>query len=169
MTRSLIVSLVFPLVLAACSQEGEDADAQARAAEPRGSYEIDQATGETFARYEEDDGSVTTMRSGRNVPVLLPPGFSLYPAAEVLNNTRVERDEGVLLSLDFTSPDPPERLVEFYRAEGEAAQFAIDVRLDAGPTRIIAGKRPDGDTLALLAVREGETTKAHLSIASGID
>ena len=109
------------------------------------------------------------MRSGRDVPLLLPPGFSLYPEAEVTNNTRVERADGVLLSLDFTSADAPEQLIEYYRAEGEAARYAIETRLDAGPTRIISGQAPNGDTLALLAVREGATTKAHLSISSGLE
>lgn len=166
MTRRTLALLAAPVALAACSQERRDAPAADP--EPRGSYAVDRATGETFARFEDDDGAVTTMRSGEQVPLLLPDGFSLYPGARVTNNTRVEKPEGILLSLDMTSPDMPGKIAAFYTAEAEAAGFAIEVKLDTGPSRVVAGKSPEGDTLALLAVREGEVTEAHLSIARGL-
>ena len=160
--------LAAALALVACGSAGDEADQQDQP-EPRGSYAIDAATGETSARYTDARGAVTTLRSGRRVPVALPQGFTVFPDAQVTNNTRVDRPQGRLVLIDFTSAAEPAELAAFYRRQAEAAGITVGTSLQSGPTMLIGGQGDDGADFSLTATRQGDQTRAQLSLGRGIE
>lgn len=159
------------LAIAACSAGGADdsADAPDNEIEPRGTYDIDRATGETRARYTADDGTTTTMRSGENVPVALPADFTVFPGAKVTNNTRVEQADGLLVLLALESEAEPEAMIAYYRAQAEAAGIEVAMALETGATQMIGGEAPDGTSFSFTATREDDLTEAQLSIGRGLE
>ena len=111
--RIHLVSLAsLSLALAACSSEtsgtfeGEDGET--------GEYTIDRATGEATATIETEDGTAT-LRSGSDVPVELPAGFTVYPGAEVITNTVVSQGAGSGMLVTMQSDDSPEAVAGFYK------------------------------------------------------
>ena len=158
------------LAVGACGGEAENAGENGGdGAEPRGSYDIDAETGETRARHTGDDGTVTTMRSGERVPVELPAGFALYPGARVTNNTRVEQAAGVLVLLTLESAARPADMVTYYREQAASAGIDVATSLDSGPMTMIGGENADGTSFSFTATREGEVTRAQLSIGRGLE
>lgn len=158
------------IALSACGSDASEADSTAEAErETRGTYDIDAATGETRAEYTDDDGTTTTMRSGERVPVELPPGFSVYPGATVVNNTRVEQADGLLVLLNLESEDTPEEMVAFYREQAEEAGIEIAMTLQSGPMTMIGGEKADGASFSFTATREDDVTSAQLSVGAGLE
>ena len=157
------------LALAGCGGEGADAENGEEVAAPRGSYAIDAESGETRARHTDADGTTTTLRAGKAVPVVLPEGFALYPGARVTNNTRVEQADGLLVLLDFEVEARPEDVTGFYRQQAEAAGIDVATALENGPMRMIGGESADGTSFSFTATRKGEVTSAQLSIGRGLE
>ncbi|MEX0342380.1 MAG: hypothetical protein AB3N06_07325 [Erythrobacter sp.] len=137
--------------------------------DPRGTYDIDRETGETSARYVDEAGTTTTMRSGQKVPVSLPQNFTVFPGATVTNNTRVERAGGQLVLLALESEATPDEMIAHYRAQAEAAGIDVAMALETGATQMIGGERPDGTSFSFTAKREEDLTEAQLSIGRGLE
>ena len=171
-TARLATYAIAALSLAGCGTEnrgGENPTAAEEETAARGSYDIDAATGETRARYTDDDGTTTTMRSGESVPVALPAGFAVYPGARIVNNTRVEQAGGLLVLLDLESEAPLEDMVSYYRKQAEAAGVEVATSIQSGPMTMIGGEASDGTSFSFTATREGEVTTAQLSIGRGLE
>lgn len=156
------------LALAACGSEtsgtfeGEDGET--------GEYTIDRSTGETTATIETEDGTAT-LRSGSNVPVDLPAGFSLYPGASVISNTVVKQGaggSGTLVSM--SSGDSPDKVAAFYKNQAEAAGIEIQMEMITNGAQIIGGQSQDGLTFSIMANpdEEGGTT-AQLTVGKDTD
>ncbi len=128
-----------------------------------GEYAIDSETGETSARIETPDGTAT-MRSGANVPVELPEGFSLYPGATVVSNTQVKQgDNAQVVLLSFESEDSPEAIAAHYKSEAEAAGVDIQVDATINGGRMLAGEGTDGSVFSINTTREDGKTSAQLT------
>ena len=176
MTRSSLV-VRFPVLaavaiaIAGCGGREDTAEvvSEEEGTAPRGSYEIDPATGETRASFTDDEGAVTTMRSGERVPVALPAGFKLYPGARITNNTRVDQADGQLVLINLESEATPEEMVAFYRNQAEAAGIDVAMSLESGSMTMIGGESSDGTSFSFTATRENDTTQAQLSIGRGIE
>ena len=132
--------------------------------DPRGTFEVDEETGETSARFEAEDGTVTAMRSGGTVPPDLPEGFTLYPQARAVNVTRVDQGERRSVIVDLRSDATPRQIANHYLAEAEAAGFTVEPRLQSDETEVIAGEDVRGQAFSLVAKRDDGTTKAQLSM-----
>jgi len=164
MTLALITPIA--LALAACGSEtsgtieGEDGET--------GEYTIDRATGEASATIETAEGT-TTLRSGSDVPVDLPAGFSLYPGANVLSNTVVKQGDGSGNLVTLTSDDSPEKVAAFYKAQAEEAGLEIQMEMVTDGARLMGGESPDGTTFSIMANPEGEGTLAQLTVGVGLD
>ncbi len=169
LSRIPIVCLALALTTAGCEriEDEPQTEAQSDPQLPRGSYDIDSETGETRATYRNDDGTTTTMRSGEAVPVDLPAGFELYPAATVTNNTRVEQPDGAMVLLNLESRDDPSALVAFYRDQAEAAGIDVDLELDTGSMIMIGGQAESGSSFSFTATRQNGTTQGQLSVGQG--
>ncbi|MBX7495352.1 hypothetical protein K3172_05730 [Qipengyuania sp. 6B39] len=163
MPRARFLAALLMVSLIGCADGQAPPDEEP--ATPRGSYEIDRETGETIARHEDEDGAVTTMRSGPGVPPVLPDRFTLYPGARVTNTTRVERDGLILLTVDLESGEDPAAIVAYYRAEALEAGFAIEVDLEGSEGVTLTGRSAGGDTLSLVAANGQAGTRAQLTLA----
>ncbi|SMQ59772.1 hypothetical protein SAMN06297468_0324 [Altererythrobacter xiamenensis] len=160
MRRSIAI-LTAALCLSACNSEtSETAEAEDL---DTSSYTIDEKSGETTATITTEDG-VATMRSGESVPVDLPEGFSLFPGAQVNNNTTFSLDDSRGAMIMFQSDAEPQAIADFYRKQAEAARIEIEVELSINGGKTLGGESESGRTFTLNASREGETTSAQLMV-----
>jgi hypothetical protein len=153
------------LALAACGSEtsGEFTTEDGETAE----YTIDKATGETSMTIESEDGTAT-LRSGADVPVDLPDGFSLYPGAKVITNTVVNQPDGQGTMVMFETEDAADKVIAHFREQAEAAGFDIQIDARMGESLMIGGERKsDGSSLSVTAnANEGDATTGQLIIGS---
>lgn len=134
---------------------------------PSAEHVIDPVTGETRITIPAKDG-LATLRSGPNVPLALPEGFTLFPGARVVSNAQVTRPGDTRTLVAFEADAPAAAVIAHTRAEAAAAGFAVAVDLDTEGTRTIAGTRAaDGATLSLTAT-QGEPTTGQLTIAVSV-
>ncbi|MBD2841281.1 hypothetical protein [Erythrobacter rubeus] len=164
MYRTITIACAATL-LSACGSEtsGEFTTADGET----GEYSIDNSTGETTATIETADGTAT-LRSGADVPVDLPDGFSLYPGASVVTNTVVNQGEGTrVVLLSFESNDSPEDIADYYKDQAEAAGIAIEVDATINGGRMLAGKAQDGSVFAVNATAEDGKTSGQLTTGLG--
>ncbi|MEL6237340.1 MAG: hypothetical protein AAFQ90_01975 [Pseudomonadota bacterium] len=149
------------LALAGCGAEtsgtltGEDGE--------EGDYTINRETGETTATIKTDEGTVT-MRSGADVPVELPAGFTVYPGAEVVSNTVVNQGKGSGVLLNMSSADSAQKVAAFYKAQAEKAGIKIEMEMSVNEGQIIGGQSAEGLTFSIMATPEGAGTSAQLTI-----
>ena len=165
MRKSVMVLAGAALTLAACGSEtsGEFTTEEGETAE----YTIDKATGETTMTLESDGGKAT-LRSGADVPVTLPDGFSLYPGAKVITNTIVDQPDGKGTMVMFETPDAAEAVIAHFRKQAEEAGFDIQIDANMNGSLMIGGERKqDGSTLSVTAnTHQGDATTGQLIIGS---
>lgn len=131
-----------------------------------GEYTVDNDTGEQSMTVTTPDGAVS-MRSGADVPVNLPAGFSLIGGSEVVSNTIIDQGPTKGALLTFTSDKSPEEIAAHYRAEAEDAGIAIQIETSMNGGRMIGGEnKATGTTFSVSAYpgEDGKTT-AQLTIA----
>ena len=155
MERRLLLAIV--LALPACGEAGRK--------EPRAtpSYGHDASSGEVRARIVPRGEPVATMRSGANVPVSLPRGFTLYPGAKLVSSTLVERGDRRRVLVVFETAGSPAEVMLFYRAQAGAA--AATVLLDVGGEEraSLGGRLAEGREFAISVRRAGGTTRVEWS------
>lgn len=152
------------LMLAACGSEtsGEFTTKDGENAE----YTIDKETGETSMTVKGPEGTAT-LRSGAEVPVSLPGGFTLYPGAKVVTNTVVKQADGQGTMVMFETDASPDKVITHYREQAKAAGFDIQLEMTTNGTTMIGGERKDGSTLSVTASPgEGSATTGQLIIGS---
>ncbi|MEZ5681887.1 MAG: hypothetical protein R3E14_11430 [Erythrobacter sp.] len=161
-----IMILASALALSACGSSDEVAITD-KDGDEVGTYAM--ANGETTARIRSEDGTVTAMRSGAQVPVDLPSGFTVAPGLIVLNNTNVERGEGRYVMLTLEGEAPVADVVAFYRKQAEAAGVDVNVEVTTGDSATIAGEGEGGLGFSLMASRSGDKTAVQLTLNQGLD
>ena len=152
------------LLLTACGSEtsGEFTTEDGENAE----YTIDKDSGETSMTIKGADGTAT-LRSGAEVPVSLPDGFSLYPGAKVVTNTVVKQPDGQGTMVMFETADPGDKVIAHFREQAKKAGFDIQLEMNTNGTQMIGGERKDGSTLSVTASPGGEAgTTGQLIIGS---
>jgi hypothetical protein len=153
------------LTLGACGSEtsGEFTTEDGENAE----YTIDKDSGETSMTIKGEDGTAT-LRSGAEVPVSLPDGFSLYPGAKVITNTVVNQPDGQGTMVMFETGDAADKVIAHFRKQAEEAGFDIQIDANMNGSLMIGGERKsDGSTLSVTAnAHEGDATTGQLIIGS---
>jgi hypothetical protein len=128
---------------------------------------VDYAIGEdgetTTAEIQTADGNAS-IRSGANVAVDLPDGFSIYPGADVVNTTRIDGAQGSGTMVTLESDSTPEQLAHFYRKQADAAGVKVQMDMTTENGKMIAGQSEQGISFSLNASRDGDTTSAQLMI-----
>lgn len=160
------------IFLHACGAKDDDAveDDVEAGQEVLGSYDIDPESGEVRATHTDEAGVTTTMRAGEKVTAGLPDPFTLYPGATVTNTTRVEQGEGAFVTIEFTTPDERQRVVEFYRKQLRDAGIEPEVEVSAGATTTLGGEnRNKRARFALQVTRVTALTEGQVSVANGFD
>lgn len=163
-----VLAMITPLAfaLAACGSDtsgtfqGEDGET--------GEYTIDRATGETTATITTQEGTAT-MRSGSDVPVDLPAGFTVYPGAEIVSNTVVKQSGGSGTLITMSSADSPETVAAFYKAQAREAGIEIQMEMATNGAQIIGGQSPAGLTFSIMASPDGDGTTAQLTVGNEIE
>lgn len=153
------------LALAACGSEAtgefttEDGET--------GEYTIDKDSGETSMTIKGEDGDAT-LRSGADVPVSLPKGFSMFPGSKVVSNTVVNQPDGQGTMVAFEAAAPADKVVAHYRDQAKAAGFEIQLEMTTNGTTMIGGVRKgDGTSLSVTASPgEGGATTGQLIIGT---
>lgn len=154
------------LLLAGC---GSEAGSDGSGTDGSGEYRIDEESGETSMTIDTPDGAVS-MRTGSDVELDLPRGFSLPDGAQVVQNTVVNQSDGKGTLVTFTTDITPVEVADFYREQAESA--GVDVQLDASINegRMLGGEGPGGLTFSLSAnPDEGGKTTAQLVVGVGDD
>lgn len=164
--------LAASLALAGCGQEGRGDGNPDR--EP-GLFAYDPQSGETVARIDTGEG-IATMRSGENVPAVLPAGFTVFPGATVIDSTLVTRgsnaegkEAGSGALVLFESTASPAEMAEFYRRQAVQAGIDPELELRAEGWHMIAGKSPGGVRFSFNASTDGEVTDAQLMVRKRLD
>jgi hypothetical protein len=162
---ALFVAGTAALALAACGSEtsGEFTTEDGETAE----YTVDEDSGETSMTVKGPDGTAT-LRSGAEVPVSLPDGFSLYPGSKVVTNTVVKQADGQGTMVMFETDAAADKVIAHYREQAKAAGFDIQLEMNTNGTLMIGGERKgDGSTLSVTAsAGEGAGTSGQLIIGS---
>lgn len=161
MTVRLAMAGMAALLLAGCGSEGsgtvEDENGEVA------HYKVDESSGEVNATLETADGTAT-MRSGADVPVELPRGFTIYPGAEVTTNTVFEQADANGALVTMKAEASPEEMVAFYRKQAEAAGVEISLNMNTDTMQMIGGDAPDGATFSFTATRKDDGTTAQLMV-----
>lgn len=129
----------------------------------RGEYTIDESTGETKATITTDEGTAT-LRSGADVEVDLPDGFTAYPGANVVSNTVVSQAQGSGAMLFFETDDSPAEVIAFYKRQAEAAGVKLQLDASINGGSMIGGESEDGITFSVNANPGEERTSAQLIV-----
>ena len=108
-------------------------------------------------------GAVATLRSGPKTPVMLPPGFTLYPGAEVVSSTVVARGGERHILVVFDTPEPIAKILLYYRAEAQAAGVLLAFDLGGKERASLGGILPGGGELAIAARRGPAGTRVEFS------
>jgi hypothetical protein len=162
--RAICITGSAVFLLSACGAEtsGEFTTEDGKDAE----YTIDDQTGETSMTIKGEDGEAT-LRSGAQVPVSLPAGFTLFPGSKVVTNTLVNQPDGQGTMITFESEAPADKVVAHYRDAAKAAGFEIQVEMNANGTQMVGGERKnDGTTLSVTASAGEAMTTGQIIIAT---
>jgi len=160
---SLILAGSAAVMLTACGSEtsGEFTTENGENAE----YTIDEDSGETSMTIKGEDGEAT-LRSGADVPVTLPEGFTMFPGSKVVTNTVVNQPDGQGTMITFESDAPADKVVAHYRDAAKAAGFDIQLEMTTNGTVMVGGERKaDGSSMSVTA-SAGEPTTGQIIIGT---
>lgn len=130
-----------------------------------GEYTIDNESGESSMTVSTPDGDIS-MRSGADVPVKLPAGFSLISGAEVVSNTVIDQDETKGSLLTFRSDKTPQEIADYYREQAEEADITIQIETDMNGGKMLGGENDaNGTTFSITAYADEEGTTGQLTIS----
>ena len=152
------------LALAACGSEtsGEFTTEDGKNAE----YTIDKDSGETSMTIKGEDGEAT-LRSGADVPVSMPAGFTLFPGSTVITNTVVNQPDGQGTMVAFEADAPADKVVAHYRDAAKAAGFDIQLEMTTNGTVMIGGERKADDSSISVTATTGDDSKTTGQIIIG--
>lgn len=162
---ALILAGMAATALAACGSEtsGEFTTEDGKNAE----YTIDKDSGETSMTVEGPDGTAT-LRSGAQVPVALPDGFTLFPGSKVVTNTVVKQPDGQGTMIQFEADAPADKVVAHYKDAAKAAGFDIQLEMNTNGVMTVGGLREsDGSSLSVTAT-SGTPTTGQIIIGSKV-
>jgi len=160
-TLTTLGPLAAALMLAGCGSE-TSGTIEDEAGET-GEYTVDRETGETNATITTDDGTAT-LRSGKNVEVDLPAGFTAYPGSTIVTNTVVNQTQGAGSMVLFETQDTPADIIAFYKRQAEAAGVRIELDASINGGSMIGGKSEDGLTFSVNANPGEDKTSAQLVV-----
>lgn len=152
------------LALAACGADGSSSSG-----DQNGEYRIDQSSGETNMTVETPDGDVT-MRTGSDIPLDLPAGFTVVDGAEILGNTIINQADQKGALITFVSDKSPEEIADFYRAQAEAAGIPIQIETEINGGMMLGGEsKALATTFSITAYPDEGGTTGQLTIGQDLN
>ena len=150
--KKIAVFALASLILAGCTDRNPDSPLP----EP--------APGETRQRLAPPGEAAAVLRSGPAVPAHLPPGFTLYPAGEVTENTVFERAGKRRALLVFESAEPVAKIAAFYREQARNAAVPLSLDIEGKDRVSLGGAAPAGDRIAISITRDQGSTRVEISV-----
>ncbi|WP_427965886.1 hypothetical protein [Altererythrobacter sp.] len=160
------VSLAASLLLASCGSGNRD------------TITIDDGDGGTMT-VKHDGASATTtftgadgtatMRSGPDVAIDLPNGFTVFPGAKVVSNTTFSQGDSKGALVLFESSAKPEVLAEFYRKQAEAAGIDVSLEMTVNDGKMIGGESEGGHTFSFNAHPDDGKTTGQLMVGEKLE
>lgn len=154
-----ITSLVVLLGLAACGGE----KTERAIATPDGKMKIEQNGDSGKIIATTANGTATFSAGGANAwPAQTAPYAPAYPGATVTASFSGNSGEGDGGMVTFTTPDSPDKVIDFYKARAEAEGLGKVSNLDFNGTKMFgAGDDASGRTLSVqTSTEQGKTTAA---------
>lgn len=150
------IALAGLLLLAACSSGGKDAP---DGAEPVAASEAEGGADPASTTAEEAAVAAIT-GSGGSWPADAPAYAAPYPGARVEGGFSGSSEGKVGAVTTFTTADPPEKVIAFYKERAAAAGLKDAVNMDAGGTRMFGASHTEtGRSVNIQAsAQEGVTT-----------
>lgn len=167
MMRIYLVAPVAALALISCGSEANREDSRS-ADDRRGEYTIDPETGERTMTVDTPEGAVQ-LRSGPDVAIDLPAGFTVMDTARIIENTVVDQADGKGALILFETDEPPEDVAAFYRDQAEAAGIELEIDTEINGNRMLGGKADSGITFSLGTSATDSGTRAQLVVGEGED
>lgn len=170
--RWLISPLMITLTLSACGDEQTSGLPGEEGAQAEYSLDgVTSASEETSTSIKGPDGQDAVATAGGDGQSSLPEGFSIYPGAKVVENSKVAEPGGQSsVTLMLESDDDPETIAAFYKKQAEEAgmEIEIDLALDTSHT-IGSDRESDGAKMTVSATREitSDATDIMLNVVHG--
>lgn len=168
MRLHLVLTLVLAAAMLTLSACGSDNSNEYAGADGSAPYSIDAEVGEFNATITTDDGSAK-VRSGKQVPVDLPKGFSIFPDAEIVTNTTFEGAGGKGMMIVLESNASPDEMGAYYLREAKAAGVKVTAEMAINGGKMIAGQDNKGIAFSFNASPAGGGTRAQLMIGDGLN
>ena len=142
--RRISAVVALALMLASCGSEfaGDDGGA------PGSTLNPERAPGQATTSIDTADGDTVVQRTGRDVPVELPDGLSLFPDARVIANTVTDGVSGKQTTVMFTTEALPLEIADYYRSAAAKAGMELAIDLEFDRTSTLAADRaadPEGN------------------------
>jgi hypothetical protein len=157
------ITLASAILLAACGSESsgtfETSDGE------EGSYTVDQDGGEMTAEISSNDGT-TTIRSGQDVSVDLPDGYSMFPGAKIVSATTMSGASNNGSMVFFESGAAPDDVIAHFRKQAEADGVKIQMEMKTGNTQILSGEGKDGRIFSVTVNDEGGKSSGSLMVGT---
>lgn len=158
MARGALTLIAFAVLAASCAERDEQ-----RERAKRSSAETELTLGEERVQIAPKGEAATVLRSGPEVPVRLPPGFTLYPGAKIVTNTVFQREDAGRILLVFETSESVDKVIHFYRMQAQLGGVPLPLDLGSREQASIGGTLPDGGKLSVSARRFGGTTRVELA------
>lgn len=115
-----------------------------------GEYTIDRESGTARMVIETPNGDVS-MRSGTDLEITLPDGFTIMEGADILEATIIDQPRATGALVRFESDKSPAEIAQYYRAEAEAAGIDIQFQSAINGAALFGGQSPAGTTFSMSA------------------
>lgn len=111
-----------------------------------------------------DDGGQVQVAGGDEAVAALPPGFSVYPGAQVTSSTAISTGTGGGVILVMQTSDPVDKVIEFYSTQATAAGVRLDGQVVTQSNTLIGGEGEGGLAFSASAAAGGDGTIVQLTV-----
>lgn len=155
------LGLSIPLALAACggpsgtieTEDGEEI-----------SYDVD-SDGEGATVKISGEGGDAVSRSGDDISVDLPSGWSVYPGAKVVNVMNITSEDGPAMTVMMETDADPDKIIAHYREQAEAAGIKIEMEMTTAGSSMMGGSDEEDRNFSINVMGDpGEDQIANLAL-----
>ena len=119
-------------------------------------YDLNDDEGGSTMTFSDGEGGEMTMRTGDELAVDLPDGFSLPDGANVTTSANMAEGDGVGQMVAFTAEGSADEILANLREQAENAGFEINTTINSQGLQMIAGDNEDGGNFSAHVMEGGE-------------
>lgn len=166
MTRQAMILTVALLGLSACGSEKSQTMTAADGSKTTITTSNDGQN--AIIESKTEDGSSGSMVAGEGAswPATAPDYAPAYPGGKLAMAMSGNTGEGSGSFLNFTTPDSPQKVIDFYQEKAKVAGLGNETNVDTQGMRMFAATTPDGRSLSVQVTTENGLSNVALSYAS---